>query len=88
MNTRTRKNGTIVRERVVNWKDTKGKTNLHYVKDIPSGKRRKLNHPSNLSNSTVPLNIGSEEIGHVYDSLEGSETMLGTRQNQVSDLSI
>ena len=87
MNTKKRQNGEIVRQRVVNWKDSNGRIRLHPVKADLSAKKRKLNPPNDLSDSTVPLSTGIESI-ELDNNPDGPEMMQGTRQTQVSSLEL
>jgi len=86
MNIKTRKNGSIIRERVISWKDGSGRTRLHRVKANGPSKRQKMAHendPTKLSHLVTPLEIESEGMWLGHDNLDGFETTTGPRQKKV-----
>ena len=88
METKIRKNGAIIRQRVVKWKDSNGRIRLHRVKANSSGKRRKSDYSNNPSDLPAPLGIENEETGVVYNDFDGSVTTVGLRQKKASSLRV
>lgn len=80
MNTKVKKNGMVVRERIIKWKNSNGRIQQHRVKVNPSSKQKKSNNPNDTPKSKELKEIGTE-LGY-----NGSETVRAARQNQVSSV--
>jgi hypothetical protein len=78
MNTKLKKNGSLVRERIINLNDSGGQTQQHRIKGNSSTKRRKLDNQNDKPDMEELLHIGTE-LGY-----DGSEMILAAREKQVS----